>query len=95
MNDVRELIRRARKLAALADNATPGPWEVIDQSGWEVYRSDMDYCDDPYCSCQTEGLVATAESATRAVQDARLIAAAPEMALLLRQIADELEEAIR
>ena len=81
------LIRRARELAKLAEKATPGPWAIVEISGLLIHRGDMAYCDESECSCIDDGYIATAERQT----DAKLIQAAPDMALLLGQLADELE----
>ena len=77
MNGTDGLICRARELAALADNATPGRWRVWP---WRVVRAeDATYI----CSAYP------VDSG-----NAELIAAAPEMAHLLRELADALEAEI-
>ena len=87
MNSAENMIKRARELAKLAEKATPGPWVIVEISGLLIHRGDMAYCDGPECSCMDDGYIATAERQT----DAKLIQAAPDMALLLGQLADELE----
>ena len=82
MRDVRDLIRRARELARLGEWATPGPWSVVEcDKQLDLYRvsgpTEIDYVDGDYLT----GV------------DAELIAAAPDMAALLRQLADALEDA--
>ena len=86
-DNVTDLIRRARELAKLAEKATPGPWAIVETSGLLIHRGDMAYCDEPECSCMDDGYIATAGRQA----DAKLIQAAPDMALLLGQLADELE----
>jgi len=89
--DAQELIRRARELAALADGATPGPWrwmyaDTLLESA-DGRRTVLDHsmlCDE-----------CVQRSVDPSERDARLIEAAPEMAALLRQLADALEEATR
>ncbi len=88
MSETNDLIARARKLASLADDATPSPWKIIEASGRLVHRGDMAYCDSPECSCLEDGLIASAQTK----EDARLIAAAPEMARLLVELSDKLEQ---
>ena len=85
-----DLIKRARELAALADIATPGPWSSeVEATRRLVHKADVGYCDAPECWCLEDGLIATVEREG----DAPLIAAAPEMAMLLRQMAAALEHA--
>lgn len=85
---VQMLIRRARELTALAEKATPGPWSKWLPSGagcfiifkrletWP-FRRQIAY---------TQPLEPPEEH-----HNARLIAAAPEMACLLAEMADVLE----
>jgi len=91
--NVSDLIRRARELAKLADKATPGPWRWV--AACTRFERDVDerasnqravldfslLCDE----CVHKVVVPS-------IPDSDLIAAAPEMALLLRQLADALEE---
>jgi len=86
---IKDMIQKAREFAALADKATPGPWSAeIEVSGKFVHRADQEYCDDPNCGCLEAGFVASTESK----EDATFIAAAPDMAKLLAEMADELEK---
>ncbi len=91
MPDTTDLIRRARELARLAEKATPGPWAIIELSRLLVHRGDIEYCDDPECSCLDDGIIASTEKE----EDAVLVRAAPEMAHLLGQLADELDWIIK
>ncbi len=68
-----DIIGRARELAALAKEATPGQWRVW--PGRVVRAEDGTYI----CSAYPVD-----------AKNAELIAAAPEMAGLLRELADEL-----
>ena len=79
-----DLIEKARKFAALAEKATPGPWE------W----------DGPFLdSLQGDNAIITEHGASymdrgdlkKYDMTKRLIAAAPEMAKLLGEMADRLE----
>lgn len=88
MSKINDLIARARKLASLARNATPSPWKIVEASGLFVHRGDMGYCDDPECGCLKSGMIAH----TQKEEDAKLIAVAPEMAMLLCKLSDELEK---
>lgn len=76
----KELIRRARELASLAEKATSGPWSAH----WSL-RLEMR---------PSLGVVVTDKDDwdPRAPYDARLIAAAPEMAHLLGKIANLIEK---
>ena len=79
-----DLIEKARKFAALAEKATPGPWE------WEGPFLD---------SLQGDNAIITEHGASymdrndlkKYSMTKRLIAAAPEMAELLGEMADRLE----
>jgi len=73
-----DLTRRARELAALAKNATPGPWCAY------VYRGKVvgDGVVVASCHCQ---------DVEQKHRDARFIAASHEMTELLLQMADALE----
>ena len=82
-DNVTDLIRRARELAKLAEGATPGPWLV--ESPGRVYACEVRHKPSAYLVAA----VITPYKDTSA--DARLIAAAPDMARLLVQLADELE----
>lgn len=76
----KEIVQHARRLAALADKATPGPWKVhwgsrlMMRPSLGVVVTDKDDWD------------------PRAPYDARLIAAAPEMAHLLSEMANVVEK---
>jgi len=88
-----ELIKRARELAALAEKATPGPWEWVQGIGtmvlcrtdeglaveW-VIKENLSHSDPSHSGgpCPTK-------------ENAELIAAAPEMAKLLGKMAEELD----
>jgi hypothetical protein len=90
MADVQDLIERARELAALADDATPGPWEwkhgigapVLIGGGGEywVMKEELSYA-----NSSVSGRPLPSE------EDKRLIAAAPDMARLLGEMANYLE----
>jgi len=96
MNDVQELIKRARELAALANKATPGPWRWV--AACTRFERDVDerasnqrdvldfslLCD----KCAHKVVVPS-------IPDSDLIAAAPEMAELLHKLADVLEWAYK
>ena len=76
--DVRDLIKRARDVAALADSATNGPWEVKDFGSWVVVRA--------------VGGAGSIFDEQRAYANARLCAAARnDVPNLLRQLADAFE----
>jgi len=89
-----DLIQRAREFAALADKATPGPWEVHanDQrtsdgegflDGWNIgmrYGDKGQIVDFVRIGAYQYG-----------EPEAHLVAAAPDMAKLLAEMADELE----
>ncbi len=91
----KEEIRRAREIAELAKKAVPGPWEVM-----EIVKETDDgqkYPDGYAILGRIEG---TDSPMTRFADvggqewgenEARLIAAAPEMAALLAQMADRIE----
>jgi len=85
---LKDLIQKARELAALADKATPGPWEWV---RWGLYhrgshtwiiKSEIDP------DCEQRPIVASE-------YDEQLIAAAPDMAKLLAEMVDELEDVSR
>ena len=85
MSGIADLIRRARELAALADNATPGPWKVrLEGRTWEQRRVIVGRA-----GCWT-GL----QGHRNAAANARLASAAWDMAALLREMADALEAEI-
>ena len=76
-----ELIYRARQLAALREQATSGPWhsdEVIQQFSYRIVGSG-------WTVARCEAMNGTANQA-----NAKLIAAAPEMAELLEEMASAL-----
>ena len=80
MPDTTDLIRCARELAKLADYAekhTDLPWSAVNESGYSG----------PYCIRDAERDLIASDVYT--CWD--LIAAAPEMARILGQLADELE----
>jgi hypothetical protein len=79
MSDIKELIIRARELAALADKATPGPWWCDSCDGYSVVRG-RGYGGDLLSDVREHP------------QNAKLIAAAPDMARLLGEMVDELEK---
>ncbi len=87
MSDKRNLIERARKLAMLANAATPGPWELRQ---YGIYST----------ACRR--YVLEPSGGPRALQtvlaendaDYELVLAAQDMAALLRQLADALEDRI-
>jgi len=84
MSDASDLIRRAREMAKLAEEATPGPWRIGEgEAKRRRYRTVMSQSGFRLLSMRTNYLERDA--------DARLIAAAPDMARLLGQLADELE----
>jgi hypothetical protein len=83
VTDTTDLIKRARELAAPADEATPGPWELCGTRGLDLAEGVTN--NGVYVEY---GRVYT----TQPDRDAELIAAAPEMAEMLRQLADALEE---
>ena len=88
MGKVEDLIERARELAKLAEEATPGPYTTeVWLSGRLIHRAGIAYCNDQRCGCLEAGFVAKAVSP----QDARLLAASWDMARLLAEMADELE----
>jgi hypothetical protein len=85
MSEAQDLIKKARELTALADKATPGPWSK-DGLFWLLRFSkknagnwEEEVKDHEYLPDE---------------DDASLIAAAPDMARLLKQMADELEARI-
>jgi len=80
MSDVHDMLRRARELAALADNAMPGPWE-LEPGATRVWLSDAVYVS-----------IVAVDGRPVNEQDKALIAAAPDMVRLLRQLADTLAE---
>lgn len=85
------MIERARELARLAENATPGPWYVGAESfidkPWRWVRSKNDgECVVGQYDHEEGGVV-------RCEADAKLIAAAPEITELLCEMADALERA--
>jgi len=69
------LIQRAREFAALADKATPGPWYVM---GYALRQRGSGY--------RIAGFDLPPD-----VEEEDLIAAAPDMAKLLAEMADRLE----
>lgn len=77
MND---MIERAKRMARLADKATSGPWRLRYKEGDKVIRLIDQY----------ENFVGV-EAHKNALTNALLAAAAPEMAKLLGQMADEIE----
>ena len=90
--DVRELIARARELAALAKDATPGPWEwksagfghdtlVGDNGRWPILGDG-----------HVRGYKPGKAQIVAGLGDQNLIASAPEMADLLGKLAEELEK---
>jgi hypothetical protein len=87
-----DLIRRARELAALADNATPGPWKVDCTYNEPVIVTDSQHPEDVVGATTEDSAIGGWLDATDA--DLLLIAAAPEMARLLKQMAEELEALI-
>ena len=82
--DIHNLIARARELAALAKDATPGPWSYGLYFGGAI----------KLCKKRPNGdtIVADLFSTLDAQQNATLAACAPEMADLLGKLADELEK---
>ena len=90
--EMNDMIERARELSKLADKATPGPWaaHVIPNSTdmWVAGAlSPEGYAD--ICDVKTSLTRGPVETAT----NAKLIAAAPEMAKLLNEMANGLEKA--
>jgi len=75
----KDLIERARKFAALADKATPGPWYIM---GYALRQRGSGY--------RIAGFDLPPD-----VEEEDLIAAAPDMAKLLAEMADELEDVSR
>ena len=71
----KDLIEKARKFAALADKATPGPWYIM---GYALRQRGS--------GCRIAGFDLPPD-----VEEEDLIAAAPDMAKLLAEMADELE----
>lgn len=84
MGDTKDLITRARQFAALAEKATPGPWK---KNGCDCVYSART----PNPGRNPEGLVFISDVALRSA-DHDLIAAAPDMARLLGEMADALEQ---
>jgi len=92
MNDnLIEKIKKARELAALADKATPGPWDWdYDADDWLLVSKRHDDNE-----CRIEREVALVKDELRdetPSNNAELIAAAPEMAQLLREMASAFDE---
>ncbi len=81
---IKDLIQRARELSALAEKATPGPWYSIPNPEWKNACCRID--NKPDADWGNFGQISYASP-----HDAPLIAAAPEMAELLKQLADELD----
>lgn len=80
-----DLIKRARELAALASDATPGPWSVYNDQIGNRHLSVRHYFEAVSVNvCELYG-------DDRGRADAALIAAAPEMAELLRKLATQVE----
>ncbi len=77
-------IQRAREFAALADKATPGPWMVVFNGGAFITAEEVIVLD----GANSAGLDAKEE-------DLAIAAAAPDMAKLLAEMADELEDVSR
>ena len=86
MADTADLIRRARELAKLAEKATPGPWYARPNPEWHRAPWRVDTRERLPEDRYDDGNVCLAGK-----HNALLIAAAPEMARLLGQLADELE----
>ena len=85
----KDLIERARKFAALADKATPGPW------AWVNWSARPHVCPGVIGDRLGVSVSAHRTRADREDADGMLIAAAPEMAQLLAEVADELEDVSR
>jgi hypothetical protein len=83
--DIQDLIRRARKLAALAKKATPGPWRAAQAKSGPFKLSPWWYV----VGLPVDGPSTGGDYYSEA--DAKLVAAAPDMAHLLKQMADELK----
>jgi len=71
----KDLIQRAREFAALADKTTPGPWYIM---GYALRQRSSGY--------RIAGFDLPPD-----VEEGDLIAAAPDMAQLLAEMADEAE----
>jgi hypothetical protein len=82
--DIQGLIRRARELAKVADNATPGPWRAAQAKSGPFKLSPWWYV----VGLPIDGPSTGGDYYSEA--DAKLCAAAPEMARLLKQMADAL-----
>lgn len=83
MND---MIAQARALANLAEKATPGPWYARDPREWKGGSWYVDARPErPLYDC-ADGNICRASR-----NNVQLIAAAPEMAELLGEMADEIE----
>ena len=84
MVETDELIKKAREYARLAEKATPAPWFVID---------DIDSANLGRAVVGDGWRVALCNTREEKQNDAdaTLIAAAPEMALLLAEMASEIE----
>lgn len=83
---VQILIRCARELAALAEKATPGPWE------WEkAARGYALWCPGSGKYIHAGRIDFMPEYCPEALANMEILAAAPEMARLLAEMADALE----
>jgi len=81
----KDLIQKAREFAALADKATPGPW------AWVNWSARPHVCPGVIGDRLGVSVSAHRTRADREDADGMLIAAAPEMAKLLAEMADEQE----
>jgi hypothetical protein len=86
MSDVHDLIRRARELAALADKATPGPWRAAQAKSGPFKLPPWWYV----MGLPVDGPSTGGDYYSEA--DAKLVATSPDMAHLLAEMADELEQ---
>lgn len=85
---MRTLIEHARELAALRTGVTPGPWIAV---GHQVEVSPGKAPD--ICTCDPSALAQghLHRPETEILANGKLIAASPDMADLLEQLADRLE----
>ncbi len=93
---IKQMIERARELAALADKAIKAPWEYRqnveqDEEGYEYPNGYRIYGEVKGEYRPMQVFFAEVGADDWGLNEARLIAAAPEMAMLLAQLADRLE----
>jgi len=84
-----ELIKRARELASLRNSTTPKPWKVANGGVYAQACFEVPIAD----SCRSTVIASTGSyriGNKEQAANARLMAAATEMAVLLEQMADRL-----